>query len=736
MSNLRGNPALGQIDGLTINGNYNQFVPWIKPKNTDKIIPLFIQGQDTADLQFVELSGRETLSTLQAWTLTFDSAEKELDGSKIARAKVAVLYDVEGAVDNREYTKAFTGIIWNVYKPIGWYYNAKAQKNYYRYKVQVVPKFEFLRHHIDCRVFVKQTIKQILQSILKDEHKLSDSEDYKIDIEGVASSYEFPVVAQYQESDWAFIQRLMMKSGIYSYVEHKCTAEGEITHVMHFTDKKPETVAKAPAEPALSKPKYLGRQNGADVSKADWIGCFGWQAFDCPMQSQVTVDGYAPLEPTKALLHTEDVDAMGMQVTEHKSFGFYRPQQGHIDTSTAKNFAEVMRDQYNVFQLQARVYSNLPGYDVMGKFTADADWVGSDTNSPIVSGFKAGDYLVWEINFHISLASNDNMHYAAPTFSMSLIPLKSSTPAPCPFFDLPEPKIEGAKLRCVVVNHEGKYDDDAVKAGNRVANDDNMRSPYVGFTWDQAKRTLEKEDITAVPVQYYAAPGVSALPMVGAWALVEFISMWEAPIFLGVQHHKQYEPYEGDMKQNGETHFWAQPVNGTDSVNVNRISMLDGEQPDAEQKKQILEMYAPGKFDLTAAHGSENAQAEFSIDEEGNITLGNASGASFNIKKNGDIVIENKNVTMTMSSEGQFTVEAKGNAGISSDKDMTLEAKGNVDINGGENMSLEGKAGLLAKTSSTMELQAQAGATVDAGMITIKSKANINLTASGMVNST
>jgi len=83
------------------------------------------------------------------------------------------------------------------------------------YRAQVVPSLWFLSLNSDCRIFQKMTVKDIISDVLR-RRGVTD-----FDLSGVRGSYpELEYCVQYNESDFAFVSRLMEGAGIHYYFQH------------------------------------------------------------------------------------------------------------------------------------------------------------------------------------------------------------------------------------------------------------------------------------------------------------------------------------------------------------------------------------------------------------------------------------------------------------------------------------------------------------------------------------
>ena len=94
-------------------------------------------------------------------------------------------------------------------------YSGKAEDGLI-YETRLVPSFWLLALSHDCRVFQALSVPEIARTIL-DEHQLTSSVDFRL-------QKEYPTMefcAQYQESDFNFISRLLEQEGIFYFFEHR-----------------------------------------------------------------------------------------------------------------------------------------------------------------------------------------------------------------------------------------------------------------------------------------------------------------------------------------------------------------------------------------------------------------------------------------------------------------------------------------------------------------------------------
>ncbi len=85
-----------------------------------------------------------------------------------------------------------------------------------KYKVQLRPWIWFLTRAINCRIFQKESVLDIIRKVCA-EHGFTDIR-FALE-EGAYSTREYCV--QYRETDFAFLSRLMEEEGIYYFFEHE-----------------------------------------------------------------------------------------------------------------------------------------------------------------------------------------------------------------------------------------------------------------------------------------------------------------------------------------------------------------------------------------------------------------------------------------------------------------------------------------------------------------------------------
>jgi type VI secretion system secreted protein VgrG len=154
---------------------------------------------------------------------------------------------------------------------------------YVVYRATVRPWLWYLTRTADCKIFQNKSVVDILEEVFGDynfafEKKLS----------GTYRQWEYCV--QYQETDFAFVSRLMEHEGIYYYFKHE-----KNQHTLVLADD----VAAHETLPSYPKISYLATERGADPFQ-EVID--QWQVTEEIRPGTYVVDSRAamPTTPTKS----------------------------------------------------------------------------------------------------------------------------------------------------------------------------------------------------------------------------------------------------------------------------------------------------------------------------------------------------------------------------------------------------------------------------------------------------
>lgn len=158
------------------------------------------------DLLFLHMSGTEALGQLSEWRVDLLSTRNDLLAGDLLGhdMSMAIALPADGE-------RQFNGIVtmFRIVAP-----GDQTRNRMARYEAVVRPRLWLLTRASHCRFFHETSVINVITSVLQ---------DYHIDISNKCSA-SYPTLehcAQYRETDFAFISRLMEHEGIYYYFEHQ-----------------------------------------------------------------------------------------------------------------------------------------------------------------------------------------------------------------------------------------------------------------------------------------------------------------------------------------------------------------------------------------------------------------------------------------------------------------------------------------------------------------------------------
>ncbi|WP_213941719.1 type VI secretion system tip protein VgrG [Pseudomonas sp. dw_612] len=194
-----------------------------------KRFTLTIQDLKT-DLQVLEFTGREAISTPYAFDVVLVSEKPNLDLESLLHKQAFLAFSEGGGIHGQIYRAG----------------QGDAGKRLTRYSVTLVPRVAYLSHRINQRIFQQLNVPQIVARVLEEHGIHRDLYLFQLGSDYPPRDY----CVQYDESDLFFIQRLCQEEGIHYHFQHS-----HEKHVMVFGDD--QTVF-----PRLERPTLYKQDNG------------------------------------------------------------------------------------------------------------------------------------------------------------------------------------------------------------------------------------------------------------------------------------------------------------------------------------------------------------------------------------------------------------------------------------------------------------------------------------------
>lgn len=633
-------------------------------------------------LQPASLSGSEQLGQLFSYHLTLFSKDSELSLLPLLGSSMTVTFDTEG------YKRYFNGIVSEI-SQTG--FESFSDKRHAEYAVTLVPKAWLLLHKVDCRIYPKMSVPEIIKTVLEEV----GYGDLRLSLSGTYAKREYCV--QYRESYFNFISRLMEQEGIYYFFQH-----GDGVHTMVLADS-------LGAHAAVKGYGELPYRPQAGNSKATTEAAITEFASARSVQTiKYSLTDYDPMKPKTSLLGTEPISNADGNHTVPKLDSFDYPG-AHETSSAGAHYAQVRLEAINVAQSLCTGATNVCGVQTGALFkltkfprrelNQEYLVVGSTVhieNAPEVSGQQGGDQFFC----HFSVIQSRQPFRSMQTAS--------------------RPRIAG--LQTAVVSGSDTAEDISVDKYGRI---------QVTFHWNKP----DKENFhISCPVRVassWAGKGWGAvnIPRVGQEVVVSFLEGDpDRPLVIGsVYNADNMPPYAlPDNKTQSGIKSRSHEGGGADDFNEIRF----------EDKKGSEDFFLHAQKDM---HEEVENDHFVAIDHDETIEIKNDQKVT--IKNDQKVTIENDqtediagNRKLTVGKDDKLDVTGNGtttigqkfklDAGteiqlVTGASSIVMKASGEVEIKG-VNIKITGEATVAAKANATMEVSSSGMTTVKGSMLSLK----------------
>lgn len=155
------------------------------------------------ELRLLSFRGREGLSELFRFELELVSRTRDLSFARVV-GQPAVLSILSG-----EEPRHVSGMVSR-------FEQGPVSGGFTHYSVELVPRVWTLQHRVDSRIFQNASVPDLIDHVLKSADVPGDA--FRLELSESYAEREYCV--QYNESDWAFLSRLMEQEGLFYFFEH------------------------------------------------------------------------------------------------------------------------------------------------------------------------------------------------------------------------------------------------------------------------------------------------------------------------------------------------------------------------------------------------------------------------------------------------------------------------------------------------------------------------------------
>ena len=453
-------------------------------------------------LLFRSLNGEEALSTLFEFEVDMLAESHSLDLKQLLSQPLTLRIDLGLAG-----TRHLSGQVIRC-KLIG---RASATSRYYVYRAIVRPWLWYLTQTSDSKIFQEKSVPDVIREVLADY-------EFPVEFRLGASYRNWDYCVQYQETDFAFISRLMEHEGIYYWFRHE---DGK--HVLVLTDD----IAQHEPFPGYEALPYIGPDRVVQPDK-EYIG--SWQPTE-----QITPGRFATLDydfkkPAASL------DALRSNPGEysHGDLEVYEWMGGYTEPDQGEQYSRIRLEALQAQQSQVSGHSNARGMAPGRLLTL--------FNHPRLAENR--EYLVQAVVYRVRENDYASAEAGDTQFEVDFIALPADVPFR-PARTTPLPRTHGPQTAKVVG-----------KPGEEIWTD-RFGCVKVQFRWDRYGQTNENSSCWVRVSSPWAGGGFGGiqLPRVNDEVIVDFIGGHpDRPIIIGrVYNASNMPPWDlpGNATQSG-----------------------------------------------------------------------------------------------------------------------------------------------------------------------------------------
>lgn len=619
------------------------------------------------------LTGEEALSRLFSFEVEMVSTRTSIAAGDLLGKSITVkVACADGS------TRAFNGIVSRFSAGAG-------LRNGYRvYRAELVPSVWLLTQRQDCRIFQNKTAKEIIEAVFADAGFTA----FESSLSGTHPAREYCV--QYNESDFAFVSRLMEEEGIYYFFKH---AVG--SHTMVLADAASSYLDSVDATASLT----TGEVGAAGEVLTSWEwGCAvragEWKLSDYNFETPAT-------DLVSTAMTVVEV-AVNKQGKRFEWPGDY-PVKATGD-ARAKDRIEQAESEHVLCRGEGRYRNFSPAY----RFTLSGE---------AATGEKDKKFVLTTVRHEAA----DNAHFtggpvnAQPSFyrnKFSCIP--DGTPWR-PARTTPKARVYGPQTATVTG-----------ASGDEIFTDKYGRIK-VHFHWDLAGKSDETASCFVRVAQRWAGKSWGELftPRVGMEVVVDFLEGDpDRPLVTGCVYNGASLPP------------WALPDNKTRTGWVSRSSAQGAAANanefwlDDKKGEELVQLWAEKDFKRTVEN-DEVADVQHdqtsTIKNDRTVTISEGNDALTITKGNRTGTISEGDDTLTIA-KGKQTVSIKSDASLTVEGKRTETITGNDSLtvsSGNRSTTLDSGNDTLTASSGNVSIEASAG------KISLQAGQKIELTSGG-----
>ena len=380
------------------------------------------------------------------------------------------------------------------------------QGRFYVYHATVRPWMWFMTRTRNCRIFQEQSVPDILKEMFQNHSGIAN-----VRFELTESYGPWTYCVQYQESDFAFVSRLMEHEGIYYFFKH---AEGEHTLVVadsrnaHVSEYDEDIPFIAPEERVRPEKEHVSQWS---ISRELQTGRYALAAYDFEKPS-VDLNVRSSLTRPHALAEYEVFEYGG----------------DYVDRHDGENYAHLRIEE------QQSKYERVKG-ETNARALASGDLF--RLNSHPRTDQNDEEYLVVSAQYELRAGEYESRDVGAADYRCTFTALNAKQPFRAERL-IPKPIVQGPQTAVVVG-----------PAGEEIYKDDHERVK-VQFHWDRYGKRNEDSSCWIRVSQPWAGKGWGSMstPRIGQEVIIDFLEGDpDQPIITGRVYNAENMPPHGGV---------------------------------------------------------------------------------------------------------------------------------------------------------------------------------------------
>jgi len=453
-------------------------------------------------LLFQSLSGRESLSTLFEFEVDLLCDSASLDLKTLLGQPLTLNIDL-GLGGTRYLNGQVTRCTL-----IG---RTSATSRHYIYRATVRPWLWYLTQTADSKIFQQKSVPDVIAEVLGEY-------PFAVELKLTGQYRQWEYCVQYQETDFAFVSRLMEHEGIYYWFRHE---DGK--HTLVLTDD----IAQASALPGAPSLPYYGPDRVAQPGRS-YVS--RWEPGEQITPGRFATVDYDFKKPAASL------DALRSNPAEHShgDFEIYEWMGGYTDPEQGEHYSKVRLEALQ--SQQSRVSGHTDARELAPGYLLTL------TNHPRQAENR--EYLIIQADYRIQENGYASDEGVDNLYEIDFVAIPSSQQFRAPRVT-PVPRTHGPQTAKVVG-----------RAGEEIWTDEYGRVK-VQFRWDRYGQTNENSSCWVRVSSPWAGGGFGGiqLPRVNDEVIVDFIGgQPDRPIVIGrVYNASNMPPWDlpGNATQSG-----------------------------------------------------------------------------------------------------------------------------------------------------------------------------------------